>query len=262
MTNDQHQATTKMTNNLYQINPQERFSDRAKDYAKYRPSYPSKAIDCILEGLGAASQLIAADIGAGTGISSRLLADRGVRLIALEPNAAMRQAAEFHPLVEFSDRHAENTELPSSSIDLVTCFQSFHWFNPEPTIKEFARILKPNGRVALVWNDRDREDNFTREYSHLTQIASNNNSELRYGTERFLRDTNLFTIVCHLIFPYYQILDREALIGRAMSTSYIPKQGEVATKFIRNLEQLYEQHKNNYGLVCLQYKTNVYLTSF
>ena len=237
MTNDQ----------LYHMNPQGRFSDRAEDYAKYRPSYPSEAIDCILEGLGEPSRLIAADIGAGTGISSRLLAERGVKAIAIEPNAAMRQVAEAHPLVEFRDGSAENTKLLNNSVDLVTCFQSFHWFNPDPTLKEFARILKPEGILAAVWNNRAREDEFTREYSRLTQIASNNNSELRYGTERFLRNTDLFANVRHLIFPYYQTLDREALVGRAMSTSYIPKQGEVAAKFVRDLNRLYEQYRDRDG---------------
>jgi ubiquinone/menaquinone biosynthesis C-methylase UbiE len=248
-------------NQLYEMNPQGRFSDRAQDYAKYRPSYPPEAIDCILEGLGEPNSLLAADIGSGTGISSRLLADKGVKVIAIEPNAAMRQAAEPHPLVEFCSRNAEKTELPGNSIDLVTCFQSFHWFNPEPTLKEFARILKPEGKIALIWNDRDVEDQFTQEYSYLNQIASNHKSEMRYGAETFLGYTDLFNPVRHAIFPYYQILDCEALIGRAMSTSYIPKQGKIATKFRRDLEQLYEQYKSDRGLVYLKYKTSVYLTS-
>ena len=114
---------------LHQLNPQSRFSDRAEDYAKYRPSYPTAAIDCILQEFKEKSPLIAADIGAGTGISSRLLADRGVRVIAIEPNAAMRQVAEAHPLVEFRHGSAEATKLPDKSVDLVTCFQAFHWFN-------------------------------------------------------------------------------------------------------------------------------------
>lgn len=245
---------------LFQMNPQSRFSNRAEDYAKYRPSYPSKAIDCILQGLEK-NQLIAADVGAGTGISSRLLADRGIRVIAIEPNTAMKKVAEAHPLVEFRDGSAEETKLAENSIDLVTCFQAFHWFNPEATLKEFARILKPGGILAAVWNNRDREDKFTQEYSHLTKIASHNQSEMRYGTERFLRDTDLFAPIRHFIFPYDQILDCKALIGRAMSASYIPKQGTVATKLIHDLEQLYEQHKNSDGLVYLKYNTNVYLTS-
>jgi 2-polyprenyl-3-methyl-5-hydroxy-6-metoxy-1,4-benzoquinol methylase len=79
---------------LHTLNPLDRFSDRAADYVKYRPSYPMAAIDIILEGLGQ-TPLVAADIGAGTGISSRLLADRGVRVLAIDPNAAMRAAGAF-----------------------------------------------------------------------------------------------------------------------------------------------------------------------
>lgn len=110
---------------LYAMNPLSRFSERAADYANYRPGYPTAAIDSILEGLDKPSQLVAADIGAGTGISSRLLAERGMRVLAIEPNAEMIQAALLHPLVEFQDGTAENTNLPSTSVDLVVCFQSF-----------------------------------------------------------------------------------------------------------------------------------------
>ncbi len=246
---------------LYQMNPQGRFRDRAEDYAKYRPSYPTAAIDCILEGLGTLSQLIAADIGAGTGISSRLLGYRGVKVIAIEPNAAMRQVAEAHPLVEFRDGNAEHTKLEDNSVDLVTCFQSFHWFNPEPTLREFARILKSESKLAAIWNNRDRTDEFTREYSHLTQTVSNNQSEMRYGTERFLRQTSLFSGVNLLVFPYQQALDRRGLVGRAMSTSYIPKTGKLSEEFTRKLNELYDKHCDKKGLVYLKYNTNVYLTS-
>lgn len=79
---------------LHTLNPLTRFCDRVADYVKYRPSYPAQAIDIILKGLEPSSQLTAADIGAGTGISSRLLAERGVSVIAIEPNPAMREGAE------------------------------------------------------------------------------------------------------------------------------------------------------------------------
>lgn len=250
-----------MTDNLYQMNPLERFSDRAEDYALYRPSYPPKAIDSILKGLSAPSQLIAADIGAGTGISSRLLADRGIKVMAIEPNAAMRQAAKPHSLVKFQDGNAENTKLKNNSVDLVTCFQAFHWFNPEPTLKEFARILKPRGRLAAVWNNRDKQDEFTAEYSHLTTTVSNNQSELRYGTERFLRETSLFSTVTQVTFPYQQALDSLGLVGRAMSTSYIPKTGKAKEQFIARLYKLYDKYRDEQGLVYLQYQTNVYFNS-
>ena len=248
-------------NRLYQMNPQGRFSDRASDYAKYRPNYPAEAIDCILEGLDSPNRLIAADVGAGTGISSRLLGERGVNVIAIEPNAAMRQAATPHSSVEFNNGNAENTKLEDNSVDLITCFQSFHWFNPESTLKEFARILKPGGRLAAVWNNRDRSDEFTSKCTQLIQTASNNQSDLRYGTERFLEKNTLFSSITQLNFPYQQALDRRGLFGRAMSNSYVPKTGKLSEEFSDSLGRLYDKYCDKQSLVYLKYSTNVYLTS-
>ncbi len=112
--------------------------------------------------------LVAADVGAGTGISSRLLGDRGLQVYAIEPNLAMRQAATSHPQVTFQAGNTENTGLPDTSVDLVTCFQAFHWFDPIRCLPEFHRILKPSGRLAAVWNIRDRADKFTNEYSEIS----------------------------------------------------------------------------------------------
>jgi SAM-dependent methyltransferase len=245
---------------LHNLNPQGRFTTRADDYAKYRPSYPTEIIDYIVAELGK-SQLVAADIGAGTGISARLLADRGIKVIAIEPNEAMRRVAQAHPLLEFRSGSAEDTKLPDNSVDLVTCFQAFHWFNPEPTLKEFARILKPQGKLAVVWNNRNRNDEFTNEYSKLTQIVSENNSELRYGTERYLEQPHGFNPVRHLVFPYQQALKSQALVGRAMSTSYIPQTGEAHAQFIQDLHQLHQKYCDQQGLVYLQYQTSLYFTS-
>jgi SAM-dependent methyltransferase len=244
---------------LYQMNPLSRFSDRVADYVKYRPSYPAAAIDIILEGLESPSQLVAADIGAGTGISSRLLAERGVRVLAIEPNAAMRQAAEPHPLLEFRDTTAEATELPDASVDLVVCFQSFHWFNPEPTLLEFHRILKLSGRLALVWNERDRHDEFTASYTRLVQIASNHHpAEQRRSSVSSLLTSSLFSNVQHHRFDYRQNVDLSGLIGRAMSTSYIPREGPMQEQLISDLQQLYKSNCNEHCLVSLIYTTSVY----
>src|SRR5689334_8771077 len=95
-----------------------RFFDRAGDYARYRPGYPGAAIDAVLEGLPKACTV--ADVAAGTGILSRLVAARGARVLAVEPNAAMRAAAAPHPGVVWSDGTAEATGLPDGSVDLVT----------------------------------------------------------------------------------------------------------------------------------------------
>ncbi|MDZ8240879.1 MAG: class I SAM-dependent methyltransferase [Nostoc sp. ChiQUE01a] len=245
---------------LHTLNPLNRFSDRAEDYVKYRPSYPPAAIDIILEGLDKNSQILAADIGAGTGISSRLLAERGANLIAIEPNASMREAAEPHPLVEFHDGTAEFTKLADKSVDLVTCFQAFHWFNPEPALSEFHRILKPSGRLAVVWNNRDKEDSLTAEYSRIVREASHNHpAESRMQSVEPLLATPHFLNIREYSFTYRQELDLTGLIGRAKSVSYLPNEVWADNKFIDIFQELYQRFHDENGFVYLVYRTSVHL---
>lgn len=252
--------TNPETTPLHTLNPLNRFSDRAEDYVKYRPSYPTEAIGMILEGLGEKSQLLAADIGAGTGISSRLLAQHGVHVIAIEPNAAMREVAEAHPLIEFRDGTAEITQIPNKSVDLVTCFQAFHWFNPEPSLREFHRILKPSGRLAVVWNNRDQKDNLTSEYSRIVREASNNHpAESRMQSVEPLLASLHFINIREYTFIYRQKLDLTGLIGRAMSVSYLPSEGLAYEKAIADLQELYQHFRDEQGFVYMIYRTSVHL---
>ena len=138
-----------------------RFTDRASDYVKYRPTYPAAAIDAILDGLGSPAEIVAADVGAGTGISARLLGDRGVRVMAVEPGDAMRAAAAPHANVTWTIGTAEATDLAPESLDLVLCAQSFHWFRATDALAEFARILRPRRRLAIMWNRRSKTDPLT-----------------------------------------------------------------------------------------------------
>ncbi len=118
-------------------------------------------------------------MGAGTGICSRLLADRGARVLAIEPNDAMRAAAEDHPRVEWQRGTAERTGLEDSGVDLVVCAQAFHWFEPQAALQEFHRILRPGGRLALIWNKRDNSDPFTAGYRQaILDIGATCASEL------------------------------------------------------------------------------------
>lgn len=241
------------------MNPLTRFCDRASDYARYRPSYPHEAIEVILQGLP--SQIVAADIGAGTGISSRLLAQQQVKVIAIEPNAAMRQAAESHQLVEFRDGTAEATHLPNDSVDLVTCFQSFHWFNPETTLAEFHRILKPLGRLALVWNERDRSCCFTAEYIELIREVSHNYpiESLRLKSVEPLLTTPHFVNIQKHEFAHKQALDLSGLIGCALSMSYVPREESVQQYLISKFQDLYLRSCDEKGYVHLTYNTSVHL---
>lgn len=207
---------------MYQMNPTSLFSGRGTDYAKYRPGYPREAIATILQGLDHLPQPVAADIGAGTGIASRMLADCGVRVIAIEPNADMRLAASPHPLVEFREGKAEVTHLPDASVDLITCFQSFHWFDPVPTLSEFRRILKSSGRLAVVWGIWDEDDAFTKELSDLVTQASSNRLGLPSSESRVsaLLESPLFHHVRSTSFTYQQQLDLQGLIGDPESRKF------------------------------------------
>jgi SAM-dependent methyltransferase len=246
---------------LHTQNPQQRFSNRAEDYAKYRPSYPTAAIDQILAGL---DQPVAADIGAGTGISARLLADRGAEIVwAIEPNAAMYEAAQPHPHVEFREGLAEQTGLVSQSVDLITCCQAFHWFEPIVTLGEFHRILKPAGRLALMWNERDQTDPFTQEHNEIIRIAADSqffDSPSRKDAAP-LAESPLFMNYRVHTFPFIQSLNLESLIGLALSSSYIPKEGAAHDQMIADLRTLYERWVGRAAgdFVPLAYCTNLYL---
>lgn len=252
---------------LYTQNPQQRFSNRADDYAKYRPSYPVAAIDWILQGLGDSTALTAADIGAGTGISSRLLAERGLTVWAVEPNEAMQSAALSHPRLEFRTGTAEQTGLPDQSVDLITCCQAFHWFEPNATLTEFHRILKPHGRLALMWNDRDREDEFTEAYTEAVRKAVDPNYfdrlDRKSSDADSLRQSSWFEQYRTQGFKNSHRLDREGLIGIALSASYVPKTGPLHEQLIQDLQELYDHWVGRFASdgVALSYQTNVYLAA-
>lgn len=243
---------------LHQMNPLSRFSDRAEDYAQYRPSYPEATIDLILQGL--LPPVIAADVGAGTGISARLLADRGVQVWAIEPNLAMRQAAIAHPGVTLQASTAEQTGLPDEAVHLVTCFQAFHWFEPIATLREFHRILKPDGRLAIVWNERDRADPFTQRYSDVVRQLSNQHpAESRVQAIQPLFDSPDFHNVRQQTFQYQQTMDFTGLVGRARSISYIPNDATSQHRLMTELQALVDQWMDDQGQVTLSYHTTVFL---
>ena len=245
---------------LYAMQPLQRFSDRAIDYANYRPSYPTAAIAAILAGLGEPHRLVAADIGAGTGIASRLLAEQGLQVWAIEPNAAMREAGAFHTNVTFQAGSAEQTELLDASVDLVTCFQAFHWFDPALCLPEFHRILKPSGRLALVWNSRDRHDPFTQAYTQLVQALSDNHpAESRMVSTQPLLTNPYFGNISQHEFQYQQSLDLESLIGRAQSSSYVPKDDDTTQRLVSGLKALRDRWADEQGQVRLVYTTQVFL---
>ena len=250
--------------------PLERFTDRAQDYAKYRPGYPPSALLKILafaqESLGqgmapSSPPLRVADIGAGTGSSCRLLAAQRAEVTAVEPNQAMVEAAADSPAVTWQIGQAEATGLASLSVDVVTCFQSFHWFRPEQALPEFHRILRPGGSLALVWNDRNSTRGFTEALEALVQRITGNrylNSENRRSVAAVEAHPR-FGPIQHSTYDYRQVFDFDGLVGRCRSSSYIPKQGPAYDDLMAGLRQIFRQWQSPQGTVEILYQTHLYL---
>jgi len=140
------------------MDPTARFSTKAERYARYRWGYAPEAIQAIFDFTGLSDQAIVADIGAGTGILTKEVVCRVGKIYAIEPNLPMRQIAERllsqHPAFINVDARAEATTLPDQSIDLIVVAQALHWFEPQATLNEFRRILKPEGWLAVLFHTR------------------------------------------------------------------------------------------------------------
>lgn len=245
---------------LHEMNPTGRFTDRADDYVKYRPDYPADVFTTMLAGLGEPASLVAADVGAGTGISARALAAHGPRVIAIEPNAAMRAAAEPHPRVEWRDGTAEATGLADSSVPLVLCAQAFHWFRAVEALAEFHRVLVPGGRLALLWNSRDKSDPLTAGYTQaIRAVGGDHPAEMREIGPEIVPASGAFEDAGWHWWPNGQWLDRDGLIGRATSASYVPREGAARDELVRLLDALFAQHRDAQGRVRLAYRTGLYL---
>jgi SAM-dependent methyltransferase len=214
-----------------------RFTDRAGAYAASRPSYPPEAIEVLLAGRGDPAHLIVADLGAGTGISARLIASHGPRVLAVEPNAAMRDAAAPGDRVRFVNGTAEQTTLPAGSIDLVAAFQAWHWFDHAAAIAEAKRIVRPSGRMAAIYNERDERDPFTAGFGAIVRRYALDGTEQRRA-DALAGFAAAFPAIVRREFGYVHRLDRAGIHARATSSSYLPKDGAAADAMHREIDAL------------------------
>lgn len=243
----------------------QRFSDRVDDYVRHRPTYPSEVVTLLERELGIAPATTrVVDLGSGTGISAGLFLRAGYGVTGVEPNAPMRAAAE-RMLASYTrwrsvDGTAERTNLPGASCDLVIAAQAFHWFDVAKARAEAQRVLAPGGRAALLWNDRllDR-DPFHAGYEAAL---------LRFGTDYAeVRHANVAEETIRAFFggaprtaslENHQDLDRDGLLGRARSSSYVPKPGAPGhDALFAELERLFAAHARG-GFVRIVYETKLW----
>lgn len=246
----------------------ERFSDRVANYVKYRPSYPAALITTLQTETGLTSEHVIADIGAGTGISSALFLEHGNTVYGIEPNKAMRNAAETmlasYPRFHAVDATAEATTLADGSVGYVTAGQAFHWFDQPRAKREFQRILQPDGWVALFWNDRKTDTTpFLRAYEELLLTYGTDYIEINHRnitddpTARFrdfFRDGEYHTA----LFPNHQTFDYEGVKGRLLSSSYAPNVGQPNYEpMLAMLERIFAEHQDD-GQIRFEYVTELF----
>jgi ubiquinone/menaquinone biosynthesis C-methylase UbiE len=242
-----------------------RFSDRVDDYVKYRPHYSHEVVVALEQACGLRPQHVIADVGCGTGLLAEIFLAHGNRVIGVEPNREMRLGGQAY-LAEY--RHfnmingsAEATTLDSSSVDFVIAGQAFHWFRQEETRTEFARIVKPQGWIVLLWHDRDTESTpFLREYEAFIRRYATDYLQVHHkyiasyeALHRFFAPKEIKTITQH----NQQSLDFDGLCGRLLSSSYMPRDGKRHDAMLRALPELFSAYAEN-GRVVLEYNTRIY----
>lgn len=245
-------------------NATSRFSDRVENYIRYRPGYPAEVMHLLKTACGLAPEHAIADIASGTGIWTRALLGNGNRVFGVEPNAEMRQAGErllasFPKFISIAGK-AEATTLADASVDFVTAAQAAHWFDRPAAWREFKRILKPRGWLALLWNERVVDGTpFLRDYEQLLLNYGTDYADVRH--ERTTDAVNDFFDPAPFeerAFPMRQEFDYAGLEGRLLSSSYAPGPGHPKhAPMLRELRRIFEQHVED-GRVAFDYKTRVY----
>lgn len=243
----------------------QRFSSRVENYLKYRPHYPPAVIETLMAECQLTPHSHVADVGSGTGILAELFLQNGNPVFGVEPNREMREAGErllqHHPNFHSLDGQAEATTLADHSVDFITAGQAFHWFDRKLTHAEFQRILKPEGWVMLVWNERDPTDTpFLRAYEQLlyeyapdyAQVNHKNVDEA--ALESFYEPGGFSSKK----FNNQRDADYEGVQGRLRSSSYTPEVGHPQYEpMLAELHNIFQTHQTN-GRVAFDYLTTMY----
>jgi ubiquinone/menaquinone biosynthesis C-methylase UbiE len=254
-----------IVNSDYPIHPTaaKGFEIGADSYERGRPDFPKDAVDYLIRSLEIKPQSKVMDLGAGTGKFTRLLIPTKAVLTAVEPVEKMRQKfRSVLPEIEILMGTAENIPAPDSSFEAVVVAQAFHWFDGYSALKEIHRILKPNGKLGLIWNVRDESVDWV---SELTRIVDAHEvGAPRYKTYEWKKafdQTTGFTPLENRAFKYLQKGTAETVVDRVQSISYISALSEKDREnVLQQVRVLLNGHPKTKGMEKLEipYNTDVY----
>lgn len=199
------------------------FEREAEAYERGRPSYPHASVDWLVGQLGLGAGRVVVDVGAGTGKLARSILPSGAAVLAVEPVAAMRQVLSRElPSVRALDGTAEALPLVDQGADAVVAGQAFHWFEGEAALAEFHRVLRPDGRLGLIWNRRRLGQPLQRAIDEIIEPYRAGTPSLGSGAwRRALERSSLFEAVAELKVPFDQHLDPDQFVDRIASISFI-----------------------------------------
>lgn len=199
------------------------FSKASHEYDRGRPGYPADAVSFVVSTAGLGPGKTVVDLAAGTGKLTGRLLDSGAEVVAVEPLTEMRaRLAERLPDVVARPGYAEDMGLGTESADAVTVAQAFHWFATDEALAEIHRVLRPAGFLFLIWNRRDTSDPVQAEIGRLTAEYVGDAPSYASGRwEDVMRRTRRFEPVAEHRSRIDQVVDRQGIVDRVASTSYI-----------------------------------------
>lgn len=212
-----------MTHSLHPA-AEQGFASAAELYQRVRPNYPAEIVHWLIDNLKITPQSTAIDLGAGTGKFLKYLKQATANIIAVEPIAEMLEQLKIvHPEVQIQQAFSHQILLNSNSIDAILCAQSFHWFANFETLTEIHRLLKPNGSLGLVWNQRDESVDWVKALADFIQQFESDTPRFHSQEwQNVFEQQNLFDFIGKQAFVQYQVGTVEDVVSdRLLSTSFI-----------------------------------------
>ncbi len=212
------------------------FADVADAYERARPGYPEEAV----RWLAGDEPCDVVDLGAGTGKLTRTLVALGHRVTAVEPLPEMlRELRAAAPQTKAVAGSAEAIPVPDGGTDVVVCAQAFHWFDHDAALPEIARVLRPGGRLALVWNVRDDREPWVAKLSGVIGSESIGDDD----SDALVRRSGLFGPLAQATFAFAQRLDRDTLRDLVLSRSYCAvRTPEEQAPILAAVDRIFDEH--------------------